>query len=183
MDWRDKRTLPAADLVKMLSGDALIYAAGLGEQFPNRIDLASMRRGTTLALMTIPPSAEDLRRVLEQVQPDRIFVIGKMSGSENPTGMLKRIFTLLSPARAEQQRSWLELMTACNHSRETVRAAVMLLDERGDIEITQTGEDGFRYRQGDRKQKPGMNVASVRLIKLVKESESFQNLGGYLDML
>ncbi|RCK75008.1 MAG: Single-stranded-DNA-specific exonuclease RecJ [Anaerolineae bacterium] len=129
-----------------------------------------------LVIWTIPPSAADLRRAVQQVCPQRISFFAVDPQTDELNRFLERLRGLLKlvATRYHGQTTWTWLAAATCQRATTVRLGVRWLAEQGWVEILAADDQGFTFQ-------PRMGRASAdaanlltELTRQLEESQAFR---------
>ncbi len=94
-----------------------------------------------LVLGTLPPSRSVLEEALSACEPERIHVIGLPPSTDTKEGFTRRLLGLCKHAvRSGKAAPLPKLAAAMGQEERTVRLGLQWLEERGQIQVTETGQ-------------------------------------------
>jgi single-stranded-DNA-specific exonuclease len=131
------------------NADLTIWREGPVEKDPVGTDRYSLDPAETLVIWTLPPSVDELRRVLSKVQPRTVWIVGEDPGTDDPQQFVRRLGGLVKFALSKRKGEVrLEtLATAMAHREVTIRIALNWMEARGDVKWEEVW-DGIRLSEG-----------------------------------
>lgn len=138
---------PRQALVELAAaGDVVVWREGEAAGDVPGEDRRGLTRTANLAIWTAPPGPAELRGVLAQVAPARVYLFGVDPGCDRPDAFLRRLAGLARHAlNARAGRAPIAgLAAATAHREATVRLGLAWLAGRGHIQVTELqGEEAW----------------------------------------
>ncbi len=147
-----------------------------GETQPGCLDRRALRTGKTLVIWTAPPGRAELSQVLEQVQPEKIYLVGVDPAMDQPETFLRQLVGMLKHAlKREQGVADIQRLAAATAQRPAaVRAGINWLQARGYIRVVEQAGDFLRLAQGDGTPTAELAQARQVLKRTLEESAAFR---------
>jgi hypothetical protein len=135
---------PLAELGKILSATpAQVWAEGVDPPSPGAKNRQELEESEALVLWTAPPSADELRKVLERVRPRSVYVFALPTQSDDATTFLKLLGGMVKHAiRTSAQPSAARLAARLGQTEAAVRKGIAWLEAKG-ITRANEGTDGM----------------------------------------
>ena len=135
---------PLAELGKILSATpAQVWAEGVDPPSPAARNRQELEGSEALVLWTAPPSADELRKVLERVRPKTVYVFALATQSDDATSFLKLLGGMVKHAiRTSAQPSAARLAARLGQTEAAVRKGIAWLEAKG-ITRANEGTDGM----------------------------------------
>jgi single-stranded-DNA-specific exonuclease len=130
----------------------------------------------TLAVWTIPPSAQVLAQVLAAVRPVFVYLFAVDPGLDVPELFMRRLAGLIKHALQayDGRLEWDALAAATAHRVETVQSGVDWLISRGQISVTSTGPEAIVVSSGGAGNPRAAQQSRLRLEDLLRETEAYR---------
>ncbi len=156
VDYRDaKEPLQVLSTVKR-QPSTLVWAEGEEKKGIGGKDRNELEPADALAIWTIPPSPEELRAVLDKVQPQIVYLFAVTKPTEPPEAFLSRLAGLLKYVVNKRggRVTYSELEAATAQRPVTVRNGVEWMISQGEISIEREKDDGLVVSAGDSPKDP-----------------------------
>ena len=177
LDFR-KDPEPAAALKRLQeTGAWLVFQEGEKMHGVSGSDRYHLILCPSLALWSIPPGLNELKAILDLVQPSQVAFFGQSSSSDQLTGCLQRLAGIIRFAL--NKRNGLvtlpELAAATNHREWTVRKGIEWWIARGEISLLETNGAAFTFKQGGVFDPIPLNKIEQELTVMLLETSAFRS--------
>lgn len=163
------------------SKEPLIWAeAGARKNFSelgiDTYDRYSLSPASALVIWTPPPGIQELRTVLEVVEPEVVYLFSVDPGMDRREKFLKRLGGLCKHALFHRggRVSVSDLAAATAQRESAVRAGVDWLVTGGHLQVVMDSGDELILEGGDGMARAGMESISSKLSSLLNETASFR---------
>jgi single-stranded-DNA-specific exonuclease len=139
-------------------------------------DRHGLGRSKDLVIWTTPPGPAELRAVLAQVSPNRVYLFGINPGLDKPKEFLARLAGLVKWALSSDlcQVKISSLAGATAQREATVRAGLVWLAARGHVTLLDETDGTVRLAPGDQTVAPDLSDKSARLQVLLEETAAYR---------
>ena len=149
--------LAAAGLQVGAQQDVLVW--GEGVRAPSGLSLSdrtALGEAETLVVWTAPPDPGELYAALERVSPRQVVLVGIDPGLDTPRAFLERLAGLVKYAVREYggQTRLSALAAAMAHSEQTVRLGLEWMGHKGQIDLSEKGDQLVLRAAQDRRDAP-----------------------------
>jgi single-stranded-DNA-specific exonuclease len=167
---------PLAVLDTITDAPRMIWAEA-GAAVPEAADRYHLSPAPVLVIWTVPPGDQALRRALETVQPEKVFLLGEDPPYAARRAFLKRLGQLVNYAlrvyagKLEIPR----LAAATGHREAVVRVGLNWLAGRGHIKLDWESSSVARAGPGDGEEAAPLGTLSADLERLLAETRAFRS--------
>ncbi|MFN3309116.1 MAG: hypothetical protein ACK44E_07895, partial [Anaerolineales bacterium] len=176
LDYRQERH-PRQRLQAFCAQDEFLIWAEAGEraavQGKDRTELVPHAH---LLIWTIPPGASELRRMVQQVRPQRISLFAVDPQTDDLDRFMERLRGLLKlvATRNHGQTTWAWLAAATCQRLTVIRIALRALEAQGAVEILAADNQGFTFQLRWGKAHPNAATLLKELERQLDESRAFR---------
>jgi single-stranded-DNA-specific exonuclease len=177
LDYR-KDPDPATALKNLLaSGAWLVFREGEKALPINGVDRYHLSPVASLALWTIPPGLNELRTVLDAVQPSQVAIFGISSFADQLTPFLQRLAGLIRFAltRRDGQVSLQDLAAATCQREMTIRKGIIWWIAHGELSQVDIHDTVYFLRQGGLPDQVKLTKVEQELNTLLQETAAFRS--------
>ena len=141
---------PLAELGKILSAtSAQVWAEGVEPPCPAARDRLELTPAATLVLWTSPPSAKELREVLERVRPRLVYVFALAGPSDDATPFLKLLGGMVKYGmRTSAQPSAARLAARLGQTDAIIRKGLAWLEAKGLSRVKEATDGTLAFDEG-----------------------------------
>ena len=169
---------PAAAL-KELQATGVVVVWQEGEKINNVTgsDRYHLNPCQTLALWNIPPGLNELRAVLDAVQPSRVVFFGLSSASDQLSSFLPRLAGLIRFAlnKRKGQITIPDLAAATVQRERTIHKGIDWWSAHGEITQSEVNGKAYTIIQGGIFDQNTLNRIELELIELLQETSAFRS--------
>jgi hypothetical protein len=134
------------------------------------------RSGQALAIWTTPSGPNELRAVLEEVSPGKVYLFGIDPGLDHAEKFLQRLAGLIKRAlNSSEGRVRLATLAAGTAQREsTVRAGLEWLTARGHVVMLEEEGDDILLAAGSQTTSDDLSRIAAQLKALLEETTAYR---------
>lgn len=161
------------------AGPLLVWAEGEARAALNAHDRFELEPAPSLAVWTTPPGPEELRAVLEQVNPQQVILFGIDPASTTPEEFLKRLAGLakyeLNRVNAPRAETSLSRLAGATAQRiPAVQAGLEWLRARGMVTIIEVQGDRVILEYGLGQPAGDFAIPLARLRSILEETAAYR---------
>jgi|GEM_PF-5591882 len=154
--------------------DLMIWAEGLSTAESNGVPYSQLEQSDALLVFTAPPNAKAIAKLINRVQPKRIYIHAALPRFDQPQRLLEALTALLRTVKNKLggKVTVTKLAERTAHTNETITLALNILNKVGIIEITWLTSQTIEVHHADKEPPHAINYSELN--KALDETAAYR---------
>jgi hypothetical protein len=159
-----------------VDGQTIFWAEGFGYQFKQAVNRTMLTSASKLAILTAPPSSNELHDALDRVSPKEVYLFSLVPPPDSVKEFLADVqkFIQADLNNGEARISLFSMAAALGQTIEIAYKGLVWYQLRGQLEVFRSG-DRVKIIRVDNKISSDIEAFSIDLRNSLRETAAFRN--------